>query len=147
MGVWLHQDSPHTVTNTDFQIITFDLKFRLLILLVEYWTLYKIWRKVLDAMSCNLTTAVIKMDRTTFTRTNFQSNGHVKSYKISMVCLTLCRERDCIRGKWIVHSQTSNLCTWQQLCPFYNFRTLYFKTRFEMELFAEALILLYIYKI
>lgn len=36
MGVWLHQDSPHTVTNTDFQIITFDLKFRLLILLVEY---------------------------------------------------------------------------------------------------------------
>lgn len=59
----------------------------------------------------------------------------------------LCVERDCIRGKWIVHSQTSNLCTWQQLCPFYNFRTLYFKTRFEMELFAEALILLYIYKI
>lgn len=46
-----------------------------------------------QSLGCDVLIAVIKMDRTTFTGTNFESNGHVKSYKISMVCLTLCSER------------------------------------------------------
>lgn len=99
--------------------------------------------KILDA-PCNLTITVIKMELLLGQTSKVMDTSKVTRYRWYV---WLCVARDCIRGKWIVHSQTSKLCTWQQLCPFYNFRTPYFKTRFEMKLFGQGLILRYIYKI
>lgn len=64
-----------------------------------------------------------------------------------MVCLTLCSERlhtgkmDRPQSNFQAVYVTATMSLLQ--LPM----TLYFKTRFEMELFAEALILRYIYKI